>query len=481
MTRRLATEVLVVGSGPGGALTAAVLAERGMDVTIVDEGDWVEPGSVPSYSRAEMEAKYRDRGMGVMAGSPPIAYVEGRCAGGGSEVNSGLFHRPPGELVDEWRVRFDIADFYPDDLDQYARHVEAALSVSTVPGDLPASSQALVRGAASLGWQAAEVPRVFRYEPGSTTHRDGAKQTMSRTYLPRAQGAGARLLVGCRVHRLRFQGRRATHAEARAKDAPGGASLPLTIEADHIFVCAGAIQTPALLQRSGIRGQVGRGLKVHPTVKVAARFPEPLDDHDTVSMVQVKHFAPDITLGGSASGPGYVALSLADSWATNRADAEDWPRIGVYYAAIRSDGRGRVRAIPGVRSPLVTYSLHESDLSRLARGAVALGELLLEAGAERLYPAAADAPPIEARAGLARLWEDVTRSRVALMTIHLLASVRMGQRRDLTGTDSFGRVWDLDNVYVNDASLVPDAPGVNPQGTIMAIAARNCDRFLADR
>ena len=65
------------------------------------------------------------------------------------------------------------------------------------------------------------------------------------------------------------------------------------------------------------------------------------------------------------------------------------------------------------------------------------------------------------------------------MTVHLTSTVRIGENRDRTGADSFGRVWGYRNLRVNDASLLPDAPGVNPQGAIMAIAARNTDQFLA--
>jgi len=65
------------------------------------------------------------------------------------------------------------------------------------------------------------------------------------------------------------------------------------------------------------------------------------------------------------------------------------------------------------------------------------------------------------------------------MTVHLTSTVRMGDASDLTGADSYGRVWDTDNLRVNDASLLPDAPGVNPQAAVMMIAARNADAFLA--
>jgi choline dehydrogenase-like flavoprotein len=73
----------------------------------------------------------------------------------------------------------------------------------------------------------------------------------------------------------------------------------------------------------------------------------------------------------------------------------------------------------------------------------------------------------------------VTRTQSNLMTVHLTSSIRMGEARERTGTDSFGRVWGYENLRVNDASLLPDAPGVNPQAAIMTIAARNAEQFLA--
>jgi choline dehydrogenase-like flavoprotein len=243
-------------------------------------------------------------------------------------------------------------------------------------------------------------------------------------------------------------------------------------------VCGGAIQTPFLLQRSGIRHRIGAGLKLHPTIKIAARFPQRLD-HDEVPMHRVTEFAPNLTIGGSASSRGHVALALADSEADYRAALADWERVTVYYAAIRSEGRGRVVAVPGLRSPIVTYRLTESDMSLLARGLVNLGEVLLAAGAEELYPSVTGGAVVRSADELVTWWDAVTRARANLMTVHLTSTVRMGENRDQTGADSYGRVWGYTNLRVNDGSLLPDAPGVNPQAAIMAIASRNVDEFLA--
>jgi choline dehydrogenase-like flavoprotein len=468
------TDVLVIGSGAGGAVTAATLARAGRAVTVLEEGPWVDPDALEPFSLPEMVAKYRHGGSCAALGRPAIAYAEGRCVGGSTEINSGLYHRLPPDLAEAWQREFRIEEFGQVALDRYAERIENELGVSRLPGAPPASSAVLERGAIELGWRSVEFPRVFRYEPNGRA----VKQTMARTLLPSAIEAGARLAANCRVSRLVRKRNRIVGARCE-QTLPDGAVRPLLVRADHVFVCAGATQTPALLQRSGIHWNIGNGLKMHPTVKVAARF-DSLMDHGDVPMHRVIEFAPGLTIGGSASRHGHVALALADSDADYADALAHWENVAVYYAAIRSEGSGRVIALPGARSPLVTYQLTEGDMSRLARALVHLGEVLLAAGATELYPSVAGGVTARARADLVQWWDALTRNRANLMTVHLTSSVRIGQNRSRTGADSFGRVWGFDNLRVNDATLLPEAPGVNPQGPIMAIAARNADQFLAD-
>ena len=144
-------EVLVIGSGAGGATTAAVLAEAGIDVLVVEEGEWVEQGDTVPFSLDQMDRQYRAGGVTVALGLPSVAYTEGRCAGGGTEVNSGLYWRPPGELLARWREDFRIADFDPAELLSIADEVETVLHVGTDPAGPTAPSEAMRRGADALG------------------------------------------------------------------------------------------------------------------------------------------------------------------------------------------------------------------------------------------------------------------------------------------------------------------------------------------
>ena len=470
----LDTDVLVIGSGAGGAVTAATLARAGRAVTVLEEGPWVDPDALEPFSLQEMVAKYRHGGSCAALGRPAIAYAEGRCVGGSTEINSGLYHRLPPELAAGWEREYRIDEFGTDALDGYAARIEQELGVSQFPGPPPESSAVLERGATKLGWRSVEFSRVFRYEQNGRA----VKQTMARTMLPAAIDAGARVVADTRVLRLVRRGRRVVGALCE-RTRPDGSSHRMFAHADHVFVCAGATQTPALLQRSGIRRNIGHGLKMHPTVKIAARFDSPID-HGDVPMHRVTEFAPGLTIGGSASRRGHVALALADSDGDYADALAHWQNVAVYYAAIRSEGSGRVLAIPGVPSPLVTYQLTEGDMSRLARALVHLGEVLLAAGASEMYPSVTGGGIARGPEDLAQWWDALTRNRANLMTVHLTSTVRIGEDSSRTGADSFGRIWGFDNLRVNDASLLPEAPGVNPQGPIMAIVARNSDQFLAE-
>src|SRR5262245_56277621 len=100
---------------------------------------------------------------------------------------------------------------------------------------------------------------------------------MSETFVPRFLEAGGRLIADTVVHRLSRRGGK-WHAEGMHAPADG-ASQPIAISADKVFVACGAVQTPALLQRSGLRRNIGNSLRFHPMLKVVAEF----DDEVNVS------------------------------------------------------------------------------------------------------------------------------------------------------------------------------------------------------
>ncbi|MEL6963873.1 MAG: GMC family oxidoreductase, partial [Pseudomonadota bacterium] len=152
----------------------------------------------------------------------------------------------------------------------------------------------------------------------------------------------------------------------------------------------------------------------------------------------------------------------------------------IYYAQT-TGGRGVVRSLPGFDDPLVRVRHDPVDMQNLAEGLRRLAECLLAAGAEAIYPNVAGCPPLRSMADLRHLPDELPSERVSLTTLHMFSSCPMGEARERTVANSFGKVHDVDDLHLADASLLCGPTVVNPQGTIMALAHRNVVHFLESR
>jgi choline dehydrogenase-like flavoprotein len=483
MTEPHRSQVLVVGSGAGGAMSALELAEAGLDVCVLERGSrW----ALEDYGQGSVEAMrrlYRRGGMTPILGSVPIGYVEGACLGGSTEINSGFWHRTPREVLLRWRAQFDLQHASVDDLEPHFARAEELLSVGLHNGPLPKSTTVFSRGVAAMGWAAQQVPRAA---PGCQSTNacavgcpTGAKQGMSRRVIPQAEAAGARVLSDCNVQLLLQRRGRVTGILADIRRDDRTREL-VRIDAEQVFVCAGPTESPALLRRSGIKHHVGDSLRIHPMLKVAADFPERIDAQESVlPLLQVKEFWPEISLGGAFFNKGHLAMLLSDNWLQTRQQMGRYRNMASYYVAIRGTGRGSVRPSSlGDGAPVMRYELSDEDALNLSKGLARLATLLLAAGATQVHPTVQGLPSIQSEVEAIRwLDERLPRSALSLTTVHAFSSCPIGERPDRCAADSFGKVHGYENLYINDASMLPDSPGVNPQASIMALARRNALHF----
>ncbi len=464
-------DCLVVGSGPGSAVTAFHLVQAGRGVVMLEEGRDARPAPPRAYSQKEIIQSYRSAGISPALGRQRINYAEGSCLGGGSEVNSGLYHRVPGDVLEVWRRDFQVAELGDGALDEHHSWIEEEVGVSYLEGPASKASQRLDAGARALGWASQEVPRFQTYRSGET-YAGGLKNSMSRTLLPRFVELGGDLRCPARVERLRRIGRTWS---VRVRTAGGTEEL----RAHHVFMGAGAVSTPFLLRRSGIRRHIGDSLRLHPMLKVVARFGEVVNEPGMgVGVHQVREFSPQQSFGCSISSLPFLGIGLIDYPDELGALRADWPYLAQYYAQVCGDSYGTVRALPFVGSPLVRYHLSDHDAHAMAVSLGRLARLLLEAGATAIYPNLRQQGPLCSEADIAALPDRLLAHRTELVAVHLVGSCPMGENTKRCAADSFGRVWGPDELFLVDGSALCTAPSVNPQGTIMAVARRNVLRFL---
>ena len=468
-------EILVIGSGPSGATTAALLAEAGHDVILLEEGQHHRLESALSYTMQEVEQKYRNGGLTTTFGRTGVTYIEGRCVGGASEINAALYHRPQPQTLAEWQLKFQIDDLAQGDLEPHFHSTEQDLSVSPRPDGLAPASNIIKDGAEALGWRSAEVLRCWKYSQDADGTWRGRRQSMTETMIPRALAAGVRLLTGTRAVRLTVKAGQAVSAQCRQD------GQPLTIRFARVILCAGAVQTPLLLRRSGIRDRIGDSLRLHPMIRLAARFSEPVNDPVWgVPVQQVSQFKPHLTLGCSHSSLPHISMWLGNGVLGYERLIAEWRHLAIFYLAAVGQGQGRIRNLPLLNEPLIRYSLLDADLGLMGEGLHRLGQVLFAAGATEIFSPVEGAPSMKTPAALRDVRLALPHDRVTVSTIHLFSSCPMGEDRRVCAVDSYGALHGYRGIYVFDASILPTSPGVNPQGVVMALARRNTARLLAE-
>ena len=458
-------KVIVIGSGPGGSVTTKVISDKGVDVLLIEMGNSFKINNPLPYSSDEMSNKYKYGGLSLAFGKTNINYAEGKCLGGGSEVNSGLYHRVPDQILKNWELKNNLK-INRKELQKSYEENERELSVSFSPDFVSKSSKKMIEGCNSLGWKCVEVPRWFKYS-GKTNK--GIRQSMTETLIPKIKKNGGKILDNAKVFKITKRGKLNVIYLIHQGELK-------EFECEYLFVCGGSINSPFLLQKSGFKGGIGKGLKLHPSFKITALFKDEVYSEDLdVSVHQVKEFSPKISMGSSISNKHWLGLSLNDSNSLKYLD--EWKKMSSFYTMISPEGSGRVWNVPFFTDPLVTYKLTNNDYYYLNKGINLLSKLLFESGAVRLFPSGKETEVISKYEDTFKI-NIIPKNLLKLMTIHLFSSIQISGNKKLGPLNQDGRLWNDDTIYVNDGSILPDSPSVNPQGIIMALARINANKFL---
>jgi choline dehydrogenase-like flavoprotein len=486
-------DVCVVGSGAGGGVAAGVLASAGLDVIVIEAGGYFSEEDFDGDELSGYARMYLNGG-GVATDNQSIGLLAGSCLGGGTLVNYTWCFRPPDFVREDWKERFGLDEWAGQDFDDSLDAVWERISISAESSIPSERDHAMRRGLESLGWHSEVMQRNCKgckEEVCRLCHygcQIGAKQSTLKTWLQDAFDAGARIIVNTSADRVLIEDGRAAGVEAETADGHR-----VTVRAKAVALAAGAIHTPAIMVRSGMGGQVGKNLMLHPVLITWGIFDEEIRPWDGTLGAT---FSDELLDMGEGYGIKYEQaatppsiLAIFAPWRGSRESAElmQSMRYTVGYGALQRarDGGEVVVGPDGLPTP--RWQLSEFDRDVMRKGLDGAAQILEAGGARRIYSSHAGWVSYEpgANGGRDSLLDAADRcgwdaAQVTLGAFHLMGTARMGSSRENAVCNPDGEAWDVGGLYVVDGAVLPTGLGVNPMVTIEA-AAHRISRGLAER
>jgi choline dehydrogenase-like flavoprotein len=488
----LKADAVVIGSGAGGAIAAYELAKAGKKVIVLEAGPYVPSEKFPEMLAVAMGTLYQDHG-GQSNTNGDIAILQGACVGGSTVVNAALCFRTPDYYFKKWGKEFGLTNLTSAKMKPIFEKVERNLHISTVkPNETSVGAELIAVGMKKAGFPLGKARRNIKdcaitgfCFSGCTSDR---KQSMLVTYLPWAVAHGATIYADTRVTEVLSGDGKASGVRAEIIDpATGQKKADVLVEAAMVIMAAGPIQTPLLLQKSGLAnssGQVGKNFACHPSISVTAEFPYEVNDFHgaTHSLYMDQNTLPE--------KGGYILLNAIQEPVEASFSAE--PGTGKPYVAYMTGYKNTIRLISLIHDKNVgevkwkngqkeiIYSVDDEDFEAMKKGLIATAKILFASGAKKLYL------PTSHISSIDRV-EDVDKvigalknepARYKYTSFHPQGTCRMGRDPKKSVVNPYGETHDVKNLFVVDASLLPTSIGYNPSETVYALSHYVCEQIL---
>ncbi|HKP56044.1 MAG TPA: GMC family oxidoreductase [Polyangiales bacterium] len=493
----LDADVCVVGSGAGGGVIAGELARRGKNVVVLEAGGYYNESD---FNHLEL---WSHRNLYWRGGYNPtvddtVRVIAGSALGGGTLVNWENCLRPPEWVRAEWEREHGLDGLSSPEFTAHIDGVWQRLQVNDACSDLNGPHLRFEAGARRLGYN---FVRTFRnvdprkYDADTAGYHGygdltGSRQSTLNTYLQDAYALGARILVRTRAERITHSAGRATGVEAVVLRADGRRAK-LTVRAPTVVAACGALETPALLLRSGIGGPAaGQYLRLHPCIGVTARYAEDQaawwGPPQAAVCDQFARLESDYGFLIEGTHHSLATLAAAQPWRSGREHKQrmsESNRLATLIAIIRDRGHGRVTLGPDGNG-MFTYPVDDAlDQAHLLRGSYELARIHEAAGADEIR-AAGRIEALEWQRGKdLEVWlrELQVAPKVpnaqSLFSAHQMGSARMGRDPNTSCANPDGELHDTHGVWIGDTSAFPTAPGVNPMISCMSLASRTASRI----
>jgi choline dehydrogenase-like flavoprotein len=463
-------DVCVIGSGAGGAVLTWEMAAQGHSVVLLEKGGY--------HPREDFNQREEDM----------IAVAQGSCVGGSTVVNDAVCFRTPDAVLGWWEDQCKVENVGPADMKKYFERVEPRISVAEVqPYELNKNNLALKRGAEKLGWAAAPNSRNCKScrQCGNCQIGCyyGTKQSMLETYIAEAErdfGTRVKIYADTEANSLARSGNRVSGVKATVKGSEGK-TFGLNVSAKVVMVAAGTIASSQLLLESGInvKGQVGKGVAIHPSPAMVGDFEEEINGDQGIPMAYHCHEFSVLKTGKRGYmleavffAPYQFSLPLPGVEYEHKELMSRYSHYALVGSLLQDESVGTV-INGGPLAYYLDYEVSKGDSAMMIEGMKSAARVLFAAGATKVITSHRRRTVLYGEQDMHLIDErGVSSGAISVGSGHPQGGNRMGGVAGSAVVDSYSKVYGFENLFVCDASVFPTSIGVNPQLTVMALATR---------
>ncbi len=498
----LEADVVIIGTGAGGATTAEILSQHGLKVLMVEEGKLryqkdFKMNELEAFSTLYQEGTARKTADGA------IAIYQGRSVGGSTTVNWTSTFRTPDPTLEHWQQAHAVKGCSPQEMAPWFEERERALSMS--PWLVPPNNNnsVLKTGCDRLGWSSATMIRNVKgcWNLGYCGFGCpvNAKQSMLVTSIPRALDADAVLLSCARAERFVWRGDQVHELLCTALDsnAQFTSNKQIRLRARHFVLAAGAIGSPAVLLRSHApdpHGTLGTRTFLHPVNSSTATMPEPVRGYEGAPQsIYSDHFLWQYGVAGKAGFKLEVApvfpggLAAQETLYGNALNARmnrlshTQSMIALMRDGFHEESPGGSVSLRADGSPVLDYTITDYLWRGLREAYGRMAEAQFAAGAQEVALVHHDAKPVRSWQEAKRMLADLPMKplRAAIFSAHVMGGCAMGADPRHSVVNNQGTHHQLENLSVIDGSCFPTSIGANPQLSIYGLAAKQAHQLAA--
>ncbi|MBP9046412.1 MAG: GMC family oxidoreductase [Moraxellaceae bacterium] len=488
----LKADVIIVGSGAGGAVAAYELARTGKSVIVLEAGRYVPSSDFKEDMTDTMYRMYQDAGLQTNS-TGDVILLQGATTGGSTVVSATISARIPDHVLKEWGADHGLENLSPEQLRPHFEKLEERLGVHiNEPHEINDAANLIVQGAEVMGWSWKPLSRNVK-QCALTGHclagcPSDRKLSMLVTYLPWAIAEGAEIFVDAHVDFVTQRNGRASGVEGRFIDPDTKQVVSkFTAEGQIVVMGAGPIQTPLLLQKSGMgrqSGMVGRNLSIRPGVSVFGKFSDPVYGwRGALTGVHVDEFWNEKSNWTDMDSGVAAPAQLVSQGELGEGDdhirfMKEYKYFSALNVFVHDHGQGFVQWIgdPYEGDKRIEWNLNRDEFNSLRDGLRRAGRVMFAAGAEKVYLPSYNRTAASNVFELDQAVDKITFGSLGLYTMRMIAynpqgTCRMGKDPFTSVVNPWGESHELKGLFVVDASIMPTEITVNTQMTVSALAS----------